>query len=64
MFPFPSRSFHLSSAIILGVDIIDGTLRIGTPLCVIKINPETKKREVIKLGQMCVFLLSLCFVLR
>jgi translation initiation factor 5B len=50
-----------SSAIILGVDIIDGTLRIGTPLCVIKINPETKKREVIKLGQMCVFLPSPLF---
>lgn len=40
-----------SIAIILGCDIIEGSLRVGTPLCVIKTDPETKKREVISLGK-------------
>ncbi|GAA5908934.1 hypothetical protein JCM6882_004948 [Rhodosporidiobolus microsporus] len=53
---FPCRlriiaCFAKRDPIILGVDIIDGSLRIGTPLCVVKINPETKKKEIIKLGQ-------------
>jgi translation initiation factor 5B len=39
------------AAIILGVDIIEGTLRIGTPLCVVKTDPETKKKTVISLGK-------------
>jgi translation initiation factor 5B len=38
-------------AIILGCDIIEGSLRTGTPLCVIKTDPETKKREIISLGK-------------
>lgn len=38
--------------IILGVDILDGTLRIGTPLCVVKVDPETQKKEIITLGKM------------
>ncbi len=42
------------AAIILGCDIIEGSLRIGTPLCVIKTDPKTKKREVISLGKVSV----------
>lgn len=38
--------------IILGVDILDGTLRVGTPLCVIKTDPQTGKRDAIRLGKM------------
>ena len=38
--------------IILGVDILDGTLRIGTPLCVIKTDPVTGAKEIIELGKM------------
>lgn len=37
--------------IILGVDILDGTLRIGTPLCVIKTDPVTGAKEIIELGK-------------
>ena len=33
--------------IIVGVDIIDGTLRVGTPLCVV--NAE---KQIVKLGRM------------
>ncbi|GAA6020658.1 hypothetical protein JCM10207_007813 [Rhodosporidiobolus poonsookiae] len=53
---FPCRlktiaCFAKRDPIILGVDIIDGTLRIGTPLCVVKVDPATKKKEILKLGQ-------------
>ncbi|KAI8636168.1 hypothetical protein BD408DRAFT_426569 [Parasitella parasitica] len=37
--------------IIIGVDVVEGTLRLGTPLCVIKTNPETQAREVVTLGK-------------
>ncbi|GAA5827498.1 hypothetical protein JCM5353_002740 [Sporobolomyces roseus] len=53
---FPCRlniitCFAKRDPIILGCDIIEGSLRVGTPLCVIKTDPETKKREVISLGK-------------
>ena len=38
--------------IILGVDILDGTLRVGTPLCVVKSDPATGAKEIIELGKM------------
>ncbi|KAJ3479048.1 hypothetical protein NLI96_g9333 [Meripilus lineatus] len=44
-------AFAKRDPIILGVDILDGTLRIGTPLCVVKIDPETQKKEIIDLGK-------------
>ncbi|GAA5955764.1 hypothetical protein JCM8115_006845 [Rhodotorula mucilaginosa] len=53
---FPCRlnilaCFAQRDPIILGCDIIEGSLRIGTPLCVVKTDPKTKKREVISLGK-------------
>jgi translation initiation factor 5B len=45
-------AFAKRDPIILGVDIIEGSLRIGTPLCVIKVDPVTQKREIIDLGKM------------
>jgi translation initiation factor 5B len=38
--------------IILGVDILDGNLRVGTPLCVVKNDPATGAKEIIELGKM------------
>lgn len=38
--------------IILGVDILDGTLRVGTPICVIKTDPATGAKDIIDLGKM------------
>ncbi|KIO28983.1 hypothetical protein M407DRAFT_174614 [Tulasnella calospora MUT 4182] len=43
--------FAKRDPIILGVDIIDGSLRIGTPLCVVKPDPATGKKEIIRLGK-------------
>ena len=42
--------------IILGVDILDGTLRLGTPLCVVKNDPTTGAKEIIELGKMYAFI--------
>ncbi|WFD42753.1 eukaryotic translation initiation factor 5B [Malassezia psittaci] len=44
-------AFAKRDPIILGCDILDGTLRIGTPLCVVKTDPATRKREVINIGR-------------
>jgi translation initiation factor 5B len=44
--------FAKRDPIILGVDILDGTLRVGTPLCVVKVDPVTQKREIHDLGKM------------
>ena len=43
--------FAKRDPIILGCDILDGSLRVGTPLCVVKTDPETKAREIIHLGK-------------
>ena len=42
--------------IILGVDILDGALRLGTPLCVVKNDPATAAKEIIELGKMYAFI--------
>lgn len=44
-------AFCKRDPIILGVDIIDGSLRIGTPLAVVKTDPATGKKDVIPLGK-------------
>lgn len=44
-------AFAKRDPIILGCDIIDGSLRIGTPLCVVKVDPATRKKEVISIGR-------------
>ena len=55
-------AFCKRDPIILGVDILDGSLRVGTPICVVKTDPQTSKREVIRLGKMYEFQLR-CTVL-
>lgn len=44
-------AFAKRDPIILGCDILDGTLRIGTPLCVVKTDPTTRKKEIVHLGR-------------
>ena len=45
-------AFCKRDPIILGVDILDGTLRVGTPLAAVKIDATTGKKETIDLGKM------------
>ncbi|KAG1057763.1 hypothetical protein G6F43_000406 [Rhizopus delemar] len=47
----PRAIYMKRDPILMGVDVIEGTLRIGTPLCVVKTNPETQAREIITLGK-------------
>ncbi|KAI7902261.1 uncharacterized protein BX663DRAFT_487049 [Cokeromyces recurvatus] len=47
----PRAIINKKDPIIIGVDVVEGTLRLGTPICVVKTNPETQAREVITLGK-------------
>ncbi|KAG1753285.1 hypothetical protein EDB19DRAFT_1824032 [Suillus lakei] len=44
-------AFCKRDPIILGVDILDGTLRVGTPICAVTVDPTTQKKEIIDLGK-------------
>lgn len=44
-------AFCKRDPIILGVDILDGTLRVGTPLAVVKVDPATGAKTIIDLGK-------------
>ncbi|KAJ2827559.1 eukaryotic translation initiation factor 5B [Coemansia furcata] len=43
--------FIKSSPLLLGVEIMNGHLRRGTPICIVKMNPETNVRKVVTLGK-------------
>lgn len=45
------KCFATRDPIVLGVEIVDGTLRTGTPVGVVKVDKETKKRDIIALGK-------------
>ncbi|CEP18072.1 hypothetical protein [Parasitella parasitica] len=47
----PRAIYMKKDPIIIGVDVVEGTLRLGTPLCVIKTNAETQAREIVTLGK-------------
>lgn len=36
---------------IIGVDVVEGSLKIGTPICTVKYDPETKQRQTLILGK-------------
>ncbi|KAL3228626.1 Eukaryotic translation initiation factor 5B [Nakaseomyces bracarensis] len=36
---------------IIGVDVIEGTLRTGTPICAVKTDPTTKEKQILLLGK-------------
>ncbi|KAL9712434.1 eukaryotic translation initiation factor 5B [Leucoagaricus gongylophorus] len=44
-------TFCKRDPIIVGVDILDGSLRVGTPLAVVKINPTNGQKEIVDLGK-------------
>jgi translation initiation factor 5B len=43
--------FCKRNPILLRVDILDGTLRVGTPLCVVTVDPVTQRKKIIDLGK-------------
>lgn len=44
--------FRSRDPIILGVDVVEGSIRVGTPLAAVKINETTKERTIYSLGKM------------
>lgn len=36
---------------IIGIDVMEGSLRIGTPVCAVKLDPETKQKTTMVLGK-------------
>lgn len=36
---------------IIGVDVVEGSLRIGTPICAVKLDPDTKLKTTMVLGK-------------
>jgi translation initiation factor 5B len=47
----PVAVFNKKDPIVLGVDVVDGNLKITTPICAIKKNQATGVKEVINLGR-------------
>lgn len=43
--------FNKTGPIVVGVDVVDGQLKIGTPIAAIKTNPVTNVKEIISLGR-------------
>ncbi|KAI0100846.1 hypothetical protein GGR51DRAFT_531192 [Nemania sp. FL0031] len=43
--------FNKTGPIVVGVDVVDGSLRVGTPIAAVKQNPTTGAKEVISLGR-------------
>ncbi|KAK0658411.1 Eukaryotic translation initiation factor 5B [Lasiodiplodia hormozganensis] len=47
----PVAVFNKKDPIVVGVDVIEGNLKLLTPICAIKENPVTKQKEIIQLGR-------------
>ena len=47
----PIAVFNKKDPIVLGVDVVEGSLKLTTPLAVIKKNPVTGVKEIISLGR-------------
>lgn len=47
----PVAVFNKKDPIVVGVDVVEGNLRLLTPIAAIKINPVTKVKEIINLGR-------------
>ncbi|KAK0735890.1 P-loop containing nucleoside triphosphate hydrolase protein [Apiosordaria backusii] len=47
----PVAVFNKTSPIVIGVDVVEGALRINTPIAAIKQNPTTGLKEIIHIGR-------------
>lgn len=44
--------FHARDPIVLGVDVTEGSIRVGTPVAAVKFDEATKQRTIYNLGKM------------
>jgi translation initiation factor 5B len=54
----PVAVFNKKDPIVIGVDVVEGNLRMTTPICALRKNPTTGVKEVINLGRVYVPFLS------
>ena len=47
----PIAVFNKTDPIVIGLDVVEGSLRLHTPLCALKTNSTTGAREVVDLGR-------------
>ncbi|KAK4541677.1 hypothetical protein LTR36_007821 [Oleoguttula mirabilis] len=47
----PVAVFNKKDPIVIGVDVIDGNLRLNTPIAAVKMNPVTNVKEIISIGR-------------
>ncbi|KAL2127078.1 hypothetical protein VTI74DRAFT_11374 [Chaetomium olivicolor] len=47
----PVAIFNKTNPIVVGVDVIEGSLRINTPIAALKTNPTTGAKEIVQLGR-------------
>lgn len=47
----PVAVFNKKDPIVIGVDVIDGNLRLNTPVAAVKMNPVTNVKDIISLGR-------------
>lgn len=43
--------FNKKDPIVVGVDVLEGTLRVHTPVSVVRNSPSTGQKEIIQLGR-------------
>ena len=47
----PVAVFNKKDPIVVGVDVVEGNLRLLTPIAAVKINPVTKVKDIVSLGR-------------
>lgn len=47
----PVAVFNKKDPIVIGVDVVDGNLRLNTPVAAVKMNPVTNVKDIISLGR-------------
>ncbi|KAL1869982.1 hypothetical protein VTK73DRAFT_2876 [Phialemonium thermophilum] len=47
----PVAVFNKTNPIVVGVDVVEGQLKINTPIAAVKTNPTTGQKEIISLGR-------------
>ncbi|ODA78512.1 hypothetical protein RJ55_05893 [Drechmeria coniospora] len=47
----PIAVFNKTSPIVIGVDVVEGQLKLNTPIAAVKSNPVTNAKEIISLGR-------------